>query len=158
MQGNISKEITKLNTKYKNNPIWFGGDMNLPDINWETNSVIKHQYLKDINDCFLDTFLSCNLEQIVNFPTRGNNTLEIVVTNRPNLVNTCTPNMGISDHETTILLDINCHAKKVKQPKRQIFIWNRVNTILLKNHASAEVEVFMNNNTTGAHKRYLVKL
>ena len=142
--GNISKEITKLNTKYKNNPIWFGGDMNLPDINWETNSVIKHQYLKDINDCFLDTFLSCNLEQIVNFPTRGNNTLEIVVTNRPNLVR-------ISDHETTILLDINCHAKKVKQPKRQIFMWNRLNTILLKNHVSAEVEVFMNNNTTGTH-------
>ena len=76
--GNISKEITKLNTKYKNNPIWFGGDMNLPDINWETNSVIKHQYLKDINDCFLDTFLSCNLEQIVNFPTRGNNTLVVM--------------------------------------------------------------------------------
>ena len=66
-------------------------------------------------------------------------------------MNTCTPNMGISDHETTILLDINCHAKKVKQPKRQIFMWNRVNTILLKNHVSAEVEVFMNNNTTDTH-------
>ena len=76
-------------------------------------------YLKDINDCFLDTFLSCNLEQIVDFPTRGTNTLEIVATNRPNLVNKCTPNMGISDHETTILLDMNCHAKEANPPPPQ---------------------------------------
>ena len=31
------------------------------------------------------------------------------------------------------------------------FMWNRVNTILLKNHVSPEVELFMNNNTTGTH-------
>ena len=107
--------------------------MNLPDKCWETNSVIKHQYLKDINDCFLNTFLSCNLEQIVDFPTRGTNTLEIVSTNRPNLVNKRTPNMGIGDHETTILLDINCHAKNSKPPKCQIFKWNKFNTSRLKN-------------------------
>ena len=71
---NVSNELIKLNIKYKNNSIWFGGDMNLPDINWKTNSIIKHQYLKDINECFLDTFLSSNLEQIVDFPTRGTNT------------------------------------------------------------------------------------
>ena len=62
---------------------WLRGNMNLPDISWETNSVIKHEYLKDINDCFLGIFLSCNLEQIVT--TRGINTLEIVATNQPNL-------------------------------------------------------------------------
>ena len=124
--------------------------MNLPDINWQTNSIIKHQYLKD-NECFLDTFLSCNLGQIVDFPTRGTNTLEIMATNRPNLVNKCTPNMGISDHETTILLDIIVMLKSLNPPKRQIFIWNRVNTTLLHNHVSSEVENFMANNTTDTH-------
>ena len=59
--------------------------------------------------------------------------------------------MGISNHETTILLDMNCHAKKAKHPKRQIFMWNRVNTNLLKNHASSEAENFMTNNTTNTY-------
>ena len=59
--------------------------------------------------------------------------------------------MGISDHETTILLDMNFHAKKAKPPKCQIFMWNRVNTNLLKNHVSSEVEDFMTNNTTDTY-------
>ena len=71
---NVNNELIKLNIKYKNNPIWFGGDMILPDINWKTNSTITHQYIKDINECFLDTFLSCNLEQIVDFQ-QGEQTL-----------------------------------------------------------------------------------
>ena len=119
----ISKELKILHRKYKTNPIWFGGDMNLPDIDWSTNSITKHQYVKDINECFLDTFSTCNLEQIVDFPTRGLNTLDIVATNRPNLVNKCSPNMGLSDHDTSILLDISCHAKKIKPIKRQIYMW-----------------------------------
>ena len=57
---NISKELTMLYKKYKTNPIWFGGDMNLPDIEWSTNSITNHQYPKDINQCFLDTFSTCN--------------------------------------------------------------------------------------------------
>ena len=74
-----------------------------------------------------------------------------MATNRPNLVNKCTPTMGISDHETTILLDINCHAKKSTPPPPPIFIWNRVNTTLLHNHVPSEVEHFMANNTTDTH-------
>ena len=62
--ANISKELKILLRKYKTNPIWFGGDMNLPDIDWSTNSITKHQYVKDINECFLDTFSKCNLERI----------------------------------------------------------------------------------------------
>ena len=56
--------------------------------------------------------------------------------------------MGITDHETTILLDMNCHAKKAKPPKRHFFMWNRVNTNFLKNHVSSEVEDFMTKNIT----------
>ena len=42
----ICNEIRKLSYKYKNSPIWFGGDMNLPDIDWTTNTIINHQYVK----------------------------------------------------------------------------------------------------------------
>ena len=65
-------------------------------------------------ECFLDTSSTCNLEQIVDFSIKGSNTLEIVATNRLNLINKYSPTIGLSDHETSILLDINC----------QIYMWN----------------------------------
>ena len=63
----------------------------------------------------------CTLEQI-DFPTRGSNTVEIVLTNRPNVVNRCVPHMGISYHKTTVLIDIECHVKRYKPTKRKIFL------------------------------------
>ena len=142
---NICKELTTLKNKYKSNPFWFGGDMNLPDIDWSTNSIVKFQYLKQINESFLETFNECNLEQIVEFPTRGLNILEIVATNRPNLVNKCEPIAGISDHDTAVLLDVDCHAKKVKQAKRKIYAWNKANITNLKNYVSSAVNNLLSN-------------
>jgi hypothetical protein len=148
---NIKKELIMLHSKFKANPIWFGGDLNLPDIDWSTNSITKHQYPKEINECFLDTFSTCNLEQIVDFPTRGPNTLDIMTTNRPNLVTNCSPNMGLSDHDTSIYLEIDCHAKKTKPVKRQIFLWNQADINILQQHVAAEVANFMTNNSLETH-------
>ena len=119
---NICEELSKLSNKYKNCPLWFGGDINLPDIDWKNYSVVNHQYSKLINETFIETFENCNLDQIVHFPTRVNNTLDILATNRPTLVNRCVPQPGLSDHDTTILADINCYAKKSKPVKRVIHI------------------------------------
>ena len=98
----ICNGLTNISRKYKTNPIWFGGDINLPDIDWSIDSVVTYQYSKEINETFLETFNMFTLEQIVDFLTRGSNTLQIVLTNRPNLVNRCVPYMGMSDHETTV--------------------------------------------------------
>ena len=122
MKQKVYNEIRKLSYKYKNSPIWFGGDMNLPDIDWTTNTIINHQYVKEINESFLEAFETCNMEQIIDFPTRGENILEIVATNRPNLIYRCLPYPGMSDHDTTILLDIDCRPKKTKQKSRMIHI------------------------------------
>ena len=40
----IYNELTNISRKYKSNPIWFGGDMNLPGINWSIDSVVRYQY------------------------------------------------------------------------------------------------------------------
>ena len=39
-------EIKRLSNKYKHNPVWIGGDFNLPDIDWETKPIIGSQYPK----------------------------------------------------------------------------------------------------------------
>ena len=79
--------------------IWLAGDLNLPDINWETNSITLHQYPLRINEHFIDFLASCSLSQLVNFPTRKDNTLDIFATNRPSFVDKCEAFSGISDHD-----------------------------------------------------------
>ena len=65
-----------------------GGDFNLPDINWEDQSISGHQNLVAINNGYLNCFQDLGLEQIVNFPTRYNpdRTLDLLLTNRPSLI------------------------------------------------------------------------
>ena len=41
----------------------------------------------------------CGFAQIVNFPTRNNNILDLLFTNRPTLVQECYSTPGISDLE-----------------------------------------------------------
>ena len=69
----ITFEIHNLFEKFRNNPIWIGGDANLPDIEWSTDTIKGHQYSIPINQKFIDTFSDIGAEQIVNFPTRNVN-------------------------------------------------------------------------------------
>jgi hypothetical protein len=41
----------------------------------------------------------CLLEQIVNFSTRKNKTLDLFITNKPSLVSKCKPLPGLADHD-----------------------------------------------------------
>ena len=51
--------------------------MNLPDINWESNIISSHQYNKKLNESFLSFLYDGNLDQLINFPTRKDNTLDL---------------------------------------------------------------------------------
>jgi hypothetical protein len=39
-----------------------------------------------MTDTYLDILRNCNVEQIVDFPTRGNKTLDIFLTSKPGLI------------------------------------------------------------------------
>jgi exonuclease III len=55
--SNLCQEIRNLHSQYRNNIIWIGGDVNLPDIDWTTDTKIGHQYSIQINETFLLTQL-----------------------------------------------------------------------------------------------------
>ena len=57
--------------------------MNLPDIDWETEQLVTNLYTHSASYSFLDTLANTGLQQIVNLPTRNNNTMDVVLTNRP---------------------------------------------------------------------------
>ena len=48
--------ISRITSKFPNSPLCIAGDTNLPDVDWQTITVSKHQYTKQINELFIDTF------------------------------------------------------------------------------------------------------
>ena len=117
--NNLFSEISKLCKKYQNCPLWIGGDLNLPDITWESKIISSYQYPKQINESFIEAMDSNNLDQIVRFPTRGFNPLDILITNRPSLVVHCKPVPGFGDHSRSKLTNIKSHPQLTKQTKRK---------------------------------------
>ena len=112
----------------KHHDVYISGDFNLPVINWETHTIDHSQGLmrgvipaKRLLDFMAANFLS----QVVNKPTRGNNTLDLVLTNCPNYI--CEVNSNktpLSDHNmVTVTFSFNwrtspasCNTANTKDP------------------------------------------
>ena len=101
------------------------GDVNLPDINWQDNCIEGHQYSLNTNNVFLEFLNNNGLSQIVNTPTRGFNILDVFVTNRLSLIESCTVVDGISDHKVVLTKSL-IQAKFCPPAKRHIYLWSKV--------------------------------
>ena len=84
---------------YPKSAIYCAGALNLPDICWSDDSVCGHRYPIKINTSTLSLIADCGLAQVVDFPTRNANLLDILFTNRPSLIDQCVSVPGISDHD-----------------------------------------------------------
>ena len=76
-------------------PVLLCGDFNLPNISWEDFTATTES---DI--CFLNFIKSCKFTQLVNFPSRGTNILDLVFTNSQTTIMDLQilPPIGNSDH------------------------------------------------------------
>ena len=66
----LRKAVIHIDSTYKNSTIWIRGDFHLPDIDWKTNSIVRHNYLIPISKSILDMMQDLGAEQMVDFPTR----------------------------------------------------------------------------------------
>ena len=111
----IKCAVDDIAKKHRSSVVWLGGDLNLPDISWNSDSVTiaGHQNPVSLNNKFLELVQDNHLEQVVTFPTRHENTLDLFLTNRPSLVNICEPLPGLGDHEI-VYIDTDISAKLIK--------------------------------------------
>ena len=77
------EDISTLRNTNKNAVFILGRDFNAPDINWQSNNITgaKH-YSKKVNQTYLDLAAEHSLEQMVDFPTRGDTGLGIHITSK----------------------------------------------------------------------------
>ena len=120
--------INEINKSCKNETIILG-DFNLSSINWE-NRIARDRSGMNFIECFEDNFLS----QHVNDPTRGGNLLDLVLTNKDNLVRNLAVGeaLGGSDHQI-IRFNLEYEVVYRKENKTKIPNFNRGDYDKLRN-------------------------
>ena len=83
-----------------------------------------------------------NLQQLVNFATRGENILDLLFSNNTSMLCQLTEIPGISDHTSAVIADVNCSPVKSKSISRKIYKWNNVDLPLLKSIVKEKVFKF----------------
>ena len=117
--------------------------MNLPDIDWENETIKTNpQYTLGINNLFIDLIHDLGLTQIVNEPTRGKNTLDVMFQSNPNLVKQTEIIPGVEDHEA-VLNTSNLKLKHHKKTKREIRLWAKCNNQQLKDDMANFRDMFL---------------
>ena len=122
----VNQPFSTLCHKFSSMPIWIDGDMNLPDIEWETERLTTNQYTHSISYSFLDTFSNTGLHQIVNLPTRSNNILDVVLTNRPSLVKQCVGMPGLSYYDI-VFAETSSRVLSYDPARRKIHFFKHAN-------------------------------
>ncbi|XP_076448236.1 uncharacterized protein LOC143284959 [Babylonia areolata] len=107
---------------YKNTIIVAGGDFNLPGWHWPTKTLKKGCPKPEIHRQFMHAIDDVGWEQMVMEPTEGNNTMDLFLTNHPNLVPRTETLPGIADHDT-VYMEMQIHPPKKRQPQRLIPIY-----------------------------------
>jgi len=112
--------------RYPTSPIWITGDINLPNINWNTNNISNSMYPSSLCDTIIDFVEEHGFTQTVNTATRGNNILDVFLTNRPSLVKSCHVVPGISDHEA-VVVESSISSAPHQHSLRTIYVWHKAN-------------------------------
>ena len=127
----LNDSINYILNKSKDKMIVLSGDFNLAHNNWNTYEFLTGNPNKEHHEKLLDICIDHSLEQMQLKPTRGGNILDLVLTNRPSLVNTVSLLPGIADHDT-ICTDTLIKPNYSNQIRRPIYSYHKANWIDIK--------------------------
>ena len=126
---NLCNLFTNITSTYPNVPTWLVGDLNLPSIDWTNNCIKDSAYPFVLCDTVINFVQEYGFSQAIDFPTRGSNILDVFITNRPSLLQNCTPIAGISDHEA-VYIESLVSITQQQYNKRRLFLWHKADIVL----------------------------
>ena len=128
---NLCNLFMTISSTYPNVPTWLVGDLNLPNIDWVNNCTQGSSYPLISCETILKFVQEYGFSQAVNFPTRGKNILDIFITNRPSLLQSCYPIAGISDHEA-VYIESSVILTHQQDTQKKSLIWQRADMVAIK--------------------------
>ena len=144
--ANLCASVSKIMQDNPTSTIYVAGDFNLPNINWQTQSVSGYNYPIELCDMFIDFLANNGLTQMVNFTTRLTNILDLFITNMPSLILSCKPLPGISDHEIVFIQALI--RIKPQICTRSYKIWHKADKDSIHQAISIFNDEFLSSNTT----------
>ncbi len=127
--------------------IILGGDFNLGDINWKSESLELSSEINSLHHKqLLQTLDDFSLTQHVTLPTRpaSNKTLDLLLSSFPNNVSNVSTISGMSDH-LAVLFNIDVAATRSFKPPHKVFIYKKANFTKLNefiSHASENLFIY----------------
>ena len=116
----------------KNFTLLLSGDFNLPDIDWEKNALKENLSHHRESRSYLVTISELGLRQFVDFPTRGDNILDLILANKEFSVSNVLSCPGVSDHDM-IAYNFYASADKVINRTRKVFLYHKADLTGLRN-------------------------
>ena len=143
--NNFCEDLTALKQQHKKAIFHIGGDFNAPDIDWLTNAVNGNIYPKHISDTLVQVSEDLGLEQVISCKTRGDNTLDLLFSSNPSLIEKIRslPPIGKADHDV-ILVDAAMEPVRSKHQRREIFLWKRANMDAIRDEIKENYNEFEN--------------
>ena len=91
----------------------------------------------------IDFLQEYSFTQVVNFPTRASNTLDVFITNRPSLIHHCDPIAGISDHEA-VFVESSITISQNQCTRRKFYLWHTANISSINETITQFTSSFLN--------------
>ena len=140
----LSQSLAMVNSKVKGSQIWVLGDFNYPGLTWPNSTpIIKHdcQY-KTLYDDFLTMIDDNSLVQMVDITTRGENTLDLFLTNNPTFVSKVTTIPGVSDHDI-VSVEVQLKPQVYRQVPRKVPLFRKADWDGFKQHLTTFYSKFI---------------
>lgn len=109
-----------------NAAVVIGGDFNYPGWDWSNKIIKPGTSHPKLHYEFANILDDTGLTQLVERPTRGENTLDLFITNLPNQASRIEVVPGISDHDI-VYVEFNLALQKLKITPRNIPIYKKAN-------------------------------
>ena len=143
----VTTEMKKVIKDTQPSHILIGGDFNFPDADWENNKAPpRTPHRKQVNH-LLSTIEDLSLHQVVHIPTRRENTLDLLFTDAPDLVNNVSTAPGLSDHDTIIFQHQLKSTLNKKEP-RNVPLYNKAHWDDIHQHVTSFTTEYLNANAS----------
>lgn len=143
--ADLHDAIDAITSRHPNAFIFLLGDFNFPNISWSSDPPVSKPFSSE-SFSFINLCSVFSLHQIVSQPTRlannAANTLDLVLTNCPDMVSDLSYLPGLSDH-----LALSFELKYCQPPKHQVKKslrnYNKGNFEAINNELSSFLDVFL---------------
>ena len=130
---NMEKALGRI--KGDKSSVVIGGDFNLPGWDWRNNGIKPKSPYPAVHSRFDEILNDNGLQQTILEPTRGENILDLIITNRPNQINRTQILPGIGDHNIPYT-ELSIKPARNKQTPRELPLYDRVDWHGLRDHMS----------------------